>query len=88
LLRKFSSWIQRGIQRQKETQSRLLLVAAHSKPRLCLAPEDLKGGKKLHELLFDAVQVHDRLLLVLSEHNIQSEWVMTEKPAARRQFQP
>jgi hypothetical protein len=56
--------------------------------RVWFAPEDLKGGKKLHEQLFDAVQVHDRLLLVLSEHNIQSEWVMTEKPAARRQFQP
>jgi hypothetical protein len=43
--------------------------------RVWFAPEDLKGGKKLHEQLFEAIQIHDRLLIVLSEHSIQSEWV-------------
>src|SRR5688572_19932448 len=47
------------------------------------APEDLKGGRKLHEQLFDAIQVHDRLLLVLSNNSMQSEWVMTEIRKAR-----
>jgi hypothetical protein len=47
------------------------------------APEDLKGGRKLHEQLFEAIQSHDRILLVLSEHSIQSEWVMTEIHKAR-----
>ena len=47
------------------------------------APEDLKGGKKLHEQLFEAIQGHDHLLLVLSEHSIQSEWVLTEIRKAR-----
>src|SRR5205814_6046947 len=51
--------------------------------RVWFAPEDLKGGKKLHEQLFEAIQIHDRLLLVLSEHSIQSEWVMTEIHKAR-----
>jgi uncharacterized protein YjbI with pentapeptide repeats len=51
--------------------------------RVWFAPEDLKGGKKLHEQLFEAIQVHDRLLIVLSEHSIQSEWVMTEIRKAR-----
>jgi hypothetical protein len=37
-----------------------------------------KGGKKLHEQLFEAIQIHDRLLLVLSENSIKSEWVMSE----------
>jgi PAS domain-containing protein len=46
--------------------------------RVWFALEDLKGGKKLHEQLFQAIQIHDRLLLVLSEHSIQSEWVITE----------
>lgn len=44
---------------------------------------DLKGGKKLHQQLFEAIQIHDRLLIVLSEHSIQSEWVMTEIRKAR-----
>ena len=51
--------------------------------RVWFAPENLKGGKKLHEQLFEAIQIHDRLLIVLSEHSIQSEWVMTEIRKAR-----
>jgi hypothetical protein len=51
--------------------------------RVWFAPEDLKGGKKLHEQLFEAIQIYDRLLIVLSEHSIQSEWVMTEIRKAR-----
>ena len=51
--------------------------------RVWFAPEDLQGGKKLHEQLFEAIQIHDRLLIVLSEHSIQSEWVMTEIRKAR-----
>jgi hypothetical protein len=51
--------------------------------RVWFAPEDLKGGRKLHEQLFEAIQIHDRLLIVLSEHSIQSEWVMTEICKAR-----
>ena len=51
--------------------------------RVWYAPEDMKGGKKLHEQVFEAIQLEDRLLLVLSEHSIQSEWVMTEIRKAR-----
>ncbi|MGA2240960.1 MAG: toll/interleukin-1 receptor domain-containing protein [Verrucomicrobiota bacterium] len=51
--------------------------------RVWFAPEDLKGGKKLHEQLYEAIQIQDRLLVVLSEHSIQSEWVMTEIREAR-----
>lgn len=42
------------------------------------APEDIKGGEKLYDQLERAIQVHDRLLLVLSEHSIKSNWVETE----------
>jgi hypothetical protein len=38
---------------------------------------------KLHEQLFEAIQIYDRLLIVLSERSIQSEWVMTEIRKAR-----
>ena len=51
--------------------------------RVWCAAKDLKGGRKLHEQVFEAIQTHDRLLIVLSEHSIQSEWVMTEIRKAR-----
>jgi hypothetical protein len=48
------------------------------------APEDIRGGQKIHEQIERAIQTHDRLLLVLSENSMQSEWVMTEIRNARR----
>ena len=52
--------------------------------RVWFAPEDIQGGKKIHEQLEGAIQVYDKLLLVLSEHSIASEWVMTEVYNARQ----
>jgi len=51
--------------------------------RVWFAPENLKGGKKQHEQLFEAIQLYDKLLLILSEQSIKSEWVMTEIRKAR-----
>jgi hypothetical protein len=48
------------------------------KLRVWFSPEDIQGGKKLHEQIERAIQVHDWLLLVLSENSIHSEWVITE----------
>lgn len=48
------------------------------------APEDIKGGAKLHEQLDQAIRHHDKLLLVLSENSLSSEWVMTEIRKARK----
>jgi hypothetical protein len=52
--------------------------------RVWFAPEDIKAGQKLNEQIERAIQLHDRLLLVLSENSIQSEWVITEIRNARR----
>ena len=52
--------------------------------RVWFAPEDIKGDEKLHEQLERAIQMHDRLLLVLSEYSMQSEWVQQELRRARR----
>lgn len=52
--------------------------------RVWFAPEDIKGGEKLYEQIDRAIQLHDRLLLVLSEHSMESEWVTTEIRRARR----
>lgn len=52
--------------------------------RVWFAPEDMKAGEKLNEQIDRAIQVFDRLLLVLSENSLQSEWVMTEIRKARK----
>ena len=69
--------------KDEEFARRLHARMREANMRVWFAPEDLKGGKKLHEQLFEAVQIHDRLLIVLSAHSIQSEWVMTEIRKAR-----
>jgi uncharacterized protein YjbI with pentapeptide repeats len=52
--------------------------------RVWFAPEDMKGGKKVHEQIDRAIQIHDRLLIVLSENSMQSEWVKSEIRKARK----
>jgi hypothetical protein len=52
--------------------------------RVWFAPEDMKGGAKLHEQIETAIRVYDKLLIVLSESSLQSEWVMTELRKARK----
>ena len=52
--------------------------------RVWFAPEDIQGGRKLHEQIETAIRVFDKLLIVLSEASLQSEWVMTELRKARK----
>lgn len=52
--------------------------------RCWFAPHSVQGGKKLNEQISIAIQNHDRLLLILSEHSIRSEWVKTEIGKARQ----
>jgi uncharacterized protein YjbI with pentapeptide repeats len=54
------------------------------KLRVWFAPEDVQGGKKLHEQIDEAIRVYDKLLLVLSRHSMGSEWVKTEIRKARK----
>jgi uncharacterized protein YjbI with pentapeptide repeats len=46
--------------------------------RCWFAPHDIQGGRKIHEQLDEAIRVHDKLLLILSEHSMNSDWVKTE----------
>jgi hypothetical protein len=48
------------------------------KLRVWYAPEDMPWGKKLHEEIDQAIRDYDKLLLVLSFHSLNSEWVRTE----------
>jgi hypothetical protein len=52
--------------------------------RCWFAPEDIQGGRKLHEQIEQAIRHYDKLLLVLSEHSMDSEWVKTEIYHARQ----
>jgi len=51
--------------------------------RCWFAPHDIKGGRKIHEQIDEAIRVHDKLLLILSEHSMASDWVRTEIANAR-----
>ncbi|HAS6194982.1 TPA: TIR domain-containing protein [Vibrio vulnificus] len=42
------------------------------------APENLRAGKKVHEQLFEGIEGHEKLVIVLSESSMKSEWVKTE----------
>jgi uncharacterized protein YjbI with pentapeptide repeats len=52
--------------------------------RCWFAPHDIHGGQKIHEQIDEAIRLHDRLLLILSEHSMSSEWVKTELAKARK----
>jgi hypothetical protein len=52
--------------------------------RCWFAPHDIKGGKKIHEQIDEAITAYDRLLLILSDHSMNSEWVKTEIANARQ----
>ena len=52
--------------------------------RVWYAPEDMRSGQKIHEQIDHAIHQHDRLLLVLSEASMASEWVQTEIAQARQ----
>ena len=52
--------------------------------RCWFAPHDIQGGRKIHEQIDDAIRLHDKLLLILSEHSMSSNWVKTEIANARQ----
>ncbi len=46
--------------------------------RCWFAPKDLPIGAKQREFIDESIRVHDKLLLVLSEHSVKSGWVEKE----------
>jgi uncharacterized protein YjbI with pentapeptide repeats len=70
--------------RDEEFARRLFSRMRDAGLRVWYAPEEMKGGRKLHEQIFSAIQLHDKLLLVLSENSLRSEWVMSEIRRARK----
>jgi hypothetical protein len=50
--------------------------------RCWFAPEDLKIGDKFRGRIDDAIRIHDKLLIILSEYSINSNWVEKEVETA------
>ena len=46
--------------------------------RCWYAPHDMKIGDKIRSTIDDSIRIHDKLLLILSEHSVQSDWVEHE----------
>jgi uncharacterized protein YjbI with pentapeptide repeats len=52
--------------------------------RCWFAPEDIQGGRALCDQIDPSIRLHDRLLLVLSEHSLGSKWVTAGLRHARK----
>jgi hypothetical protein len=50
--------------------------------RCWFAPEDLKIGEKFWHRIDESIRLYDKLLVVLSQHSVESEWVEREVVAA------
>jgi len=46
--------------------------------RCWFAPKDTVGGKKIYDQVDQAIRYRDKLVLVLSEHSLDSEWLAAE----------
>ncbi len=53
--------------------------------RCWFAPEDMKIGDKIRKRIDEVIRIHDKLLLILSENSIDSEWVEKEVESAFEQ---
>ncbi len=51
--------------------------------RCWFAPKDLKIGDHYHQRIDESIRLYDKLILILSEHAVQSAWVEREMVAAR-----
>lgn len=50
--------------------------------RCWFAPEDLKIGDRFRDKIDESIRLHDKLLLILSENSVSSQWVGDEVEAA------
>jgi uncharacterized protein YjbI with pentapeptide repeats len=70
--------------KDQEFADRLHADLQNNGVRCWFAPHDVQGGRKLHEQIDQAILDHERLLLILSPHSMNSEWVKTEIAKARQ----
>jgi hypothetical protein len=68
--------------RDQQLANRLYADLQNKGVRCWFAPEDLKIGDKLRPSFDEAIRVHDKLLVLLSEHSVNSTWVEKEVETA------
>jgi hypothetical protein len=51
--------------------------------RCWFAPHDIQGGRKIHDQIDEAIRLYDKLLLILSDDSMTSNWVKAEVANAR-----
>jgi hypothetical protein len=64
--------------KDEEFAKRLHSRMVEEKLRVWYAPEDMQGGRKIVDQIDEAIRVHDKLLLILSESSMASDWVRYE----------
>ena len=82
--RRFLSCFVSHSSRDKPFVGKLVAQLRSSGVRVWYAPDDLLGGKNLHDEIRQAIKQFDRLILVLSPASMSSPWVQTEIREARR----
>ncbi|MCK4726475.1 MAG: pentapeptide repeat-containing protein [Anaerolineales bacterium] len=58
--------------------SKLYSDLQESGVRCWFAPDDIRIGDKILDSIFEAIQEHEKVVLILSEHSVSSEWVEDE----------
>jgi hypothetical protein len=76
----YSCFISYSTQDQ-EFADRLYADLQNKGVRCWFAPHDLRIGKKILDAVDAAIRLRDRVLLILSEHSINSDWVEDEVTA-------
>ena len=70
--------------RDQEFADRLYADLQAKGVRCWFAPHDIRSGRKIHEQIDEAIRLHDKLLLILSDDSMASDWVQTEIAKARK----
>lgn len=68
--------------KDQELAERLRADLRNRNVRCWFAPEDLKIGDRLRPSFDEAIRVHDKLMVLLSENSVSSEWVEKEVETA------
>jgi hypothetical protein len=69
--------------KEQEFADRLYTDLQNKGVRCWFAPHDMQSGKRIHEQIDEAIRRYDRLLLILSDASMSSQWVQTEIAKAR-----
>jgi hypothetical protein len=68
--------------KDKEFAERLYADLRNRDVNCWFAPEDMKIGDKIRQRIDISIRIHNKLLLILSENSLSSEWIEDEVEAA------